>query len=321
MEKGNVARGWSLVWRHQRILWWVFAANILTAYASVLGPRLMFSQILDHSLASAKLAHGFDVPTFVELISKPEVSFAPLVRGSMVMSGVFFLFMLFITGGMLIAYREDRKLAMGEFFEASGAYFWRMVRLVLMSIVPFAVVAGVLAITSGMSGYLSEEASNPKLGFYVLLAGGIVAVALALIIRLWFDVAQVRAVAQDEHAMFRNLMRSLVITFRDLPRLLWMYFRIGLFAWVFLALGMYGWTRLTGNHVSRVFVLWEIVLLAQLLTRLWQRAASVPWYAQYAEANPAFVVDFSTPKPAEVLEPALPLAELPVSPADSGSGE
>lgn len=317
MTKGNVSRGWSLVWRHQRILWWVFAVNILTAYASVLGPRLMFSNILDHSLASDKLAHGFDVPTFIELISKPEVSFAPLVRGSMVMSLLFFLFMLFITGGMLVAYRQDRKLSMGEFFEASGAYFWRMTRLVLMSIVPFAIVVGVLAITSGISGYLGDEASNPKLGFYALVAGGIVAAVLVLIIRLWFDVAQVRAVAQDEHAMFRNLMRSFVITFRDLPRLFWMYLRISLFAWVMLALGMYGWTRLSGNHVSRVFVLWEIVLLSQLMTRLWQRAASVSWYAEYAEANPAMAVEFTTPQPEQLAETFAP-AESSASAAAPG---
>jgi len=144
---------------------------------------------------------------------------------------------------------------------------------------------------------------------------GILVTLLILVTRLWFDVAQVRAVAQDERGMFRNLMRSFVITFKALPSLFWMYLRISLFGWLFLALGVWGWTHLTGNHIIRVFLLWEVVLFAQLLTRLWQRASSVSWYGAYAEAHPAAVVEFTTPKPAEVLEPTpQPVSPGPVNP-------
>jgi hypothetical protein len=248
-------------------------------------------------------------------LSRPEVPMVALLRGSMLMSWVFFVFMLFITGGILLAYREDRKLSMGEFFEASGAYFWRMARLVLMSLVPFGALAALVVGVSAVSGTLSSNSSNPKLGFYVMLAGYAVGVILVLIIRLWFDVAQVRAVAQNEHGMFRNLMRSFAITFEALPKLFSIYLRISLVGWIVLALGMYGWTRLTGNHVSRVFILGEIVLLAQLFTRLWQRAASVSWYGEFAEAHPAVTVEFISPKPAEISEPAGP---EPVTPGAGG---
>lgn len=321
MAKGNVGKGWSLVWRHQKILWWLFGINFLTALAAAWLPRGMFSQLLDHSMASDQLAHGFDVITYFDLLTKPEVQMAPLVQASLMMSVLFFLFMLFITGGILLAYRDDRKLPTGEFFEASGAYFWRMVRLVLMSIIPFAIVAMWMAIFSGLSRTLSENAQNAKLGFYVMVAADVVAVILVLIIRLWFDVAQVRAVAQAEFGMFRNLMRSFTITFKALPSLFWMYLRISLFGWVFLALGLYAWARLSGNHLIRVFVLWEIVLFAQLLTRLWQRAASVSWYGEYAEVHPAATVDFTTPHPVAVSEPAQGGPLAPAPPAGSSPAE
>ena len=315
MAQGNVGKGWNLVWRHQKILWWVFIVNFVTAFVATLGPRAVFGKILDHSLESQKLANGFDIPAFVELLSKPEVPMTPLIRGSMAMSFVFFVFMLFITGGILVAYREDRTLSMGEFFEASGGYFWRMARLVLMSLVPFAIVGAIWAGSSAWSSILSNDAPNAKTGFYVIVSCGILVTLLILVTRLWFDVAQVRAVAQDERGMFRNLMRSFVITFKALPSLFWMYLRISLFGWLFLALGVWGWTHLTGNHIIRVFLLWEVVLFAQLLTRLWQRASSVSWYGAYAEAHPAAVVEFTTPKPAEVLEPTpQPVSPGPVNP-------
>ena len=311
MAKGSVSKGWSLVWRHQKILWWVFAINILTAYVSTLVPRMLLSGILDHSLESQKLANGFHFLVFAELLSKPELPMTALVRGSMLMAWVFFFFMLFITGGILVAYREDRRLSTGEFFESSGQYFWRMVRLVLMSLVPFGAVALIVFGVSGVGGTLNSESANAKLGIYVMLAGYAVCAVLVLIVRLWFDVAQVRAVAQNERAMFRNLMRSFTITFKALPKLFSIYFRISLMGWAVLALGMYGWTRLTGNHVFRVFILWEIVLLAQLFARLWQRASSVSWYGEFAEANPAVAVEFTTLKPVEISEPVAPEAVTP----------
>lgn len=322
MTKGNVGKGWSLVWRHQKILWWVFGINFLTAVAASLLPRAMFSQLLDHSITSDRLAHGFDLITYFDLLTKPEVQMGPLFQTSIFMSVLFFLFMLFITGGILVAYREDRRLSTGEFFEASGAYFWRMVRLLLMSIVPFAVIGIWMAVFSGISGTLSDNAQNAKLGFYVMVAADLVAVILVLITRLWFDVAQVRAVAQAEHGMFHNLMRSFTITFKALPSLFWMYLRISLFGWVFLALGMYAWTRLSGNHLIRVFVLWEIVLFAQLLTRLWQRAASVSWYGEYAEVHPAAAVDFTTPRPVEVItEPVQATSPAPTASAEPNTAQ
>ena len=317
MAKGSVGKGWSLVWRHQKILWWLFFVNVVLAYVSTLAPRMVIGKILDHSLYSERLARGFDLAVFSDLASKPEFPMIALLRGSMLMAWVYFAFVLFVTGGILVAYREDRKLSTGEFFEASGDYFWRMLRLVLMSLIPFGAVGGLMAIVLGISGTSSSESPNAKLGFYILVTGYVISMLLVLIVRLWFDVAQVRAVAQDERGMFRNLMRSFVITFKDFFRLFRIYFSISLFGWVVLGLGIYAWTRLSGNHVFRVFVLAEIILFAQLLTRLWQRAASVAWYGEYAEVHPAAAVEFTTPKPAEIVEPA---PAQPVVPGTDSAG-
>jgi hypothetical protein len=37
--------------------------------------------------------------------------------------------MILVTGGILETYRQDRRLNTGDFFAASGAFFWRFVRL------------------------------------------------------------------------------------------------------------------------------------------------------------------------------------------------
>jgi hypothetical protein len=298
MSKGTVGTGWSLVWRHQKILWWTFVVNLVLGALATITPRIEFGAVLDHSLESAKLANGFDVGTFIELLSKPEIDIVALMRGSVIFSYLFFFFMLFIIGGILTAYREDRRLSTAEFFEASGGYFWRMVRLFLMSLVPLGIVGAI----TGIIFAISSQPASEKTAFQIRIVGLAVAIVLALLVRLWFDVAQVRAVAQNERGMFRNLMRAFVISFKALGTLLWMYLRISIVAWVLLGAGLWLWTRLAGHQLLLTWLLLEIVLLTQIFARLWLRAASVNWYGNYAEEHPAAAVEFTTPHPAEIAE-------------------
>lgn len=306
MAQGSVARGWSLVWRHSRILGWVFLINLVLGFASTVVPRLEFRSILDRSLVSDRLVNGFDLGVFIEALMKPEISMGALARGSMPFAYLFFFFMLFITGGILAAYREDRRLTTGEFFEASGSYFWRMVRILLFSIIPLGVVGIVFAIVFG----ISSQIDNEQTAFYVRLVGIAIGVILVLLVRLWFDVAQVRAVAQNEHGMFHNVMRALVISLKAVGSLLWIYLRISIVGWIALAVGLWLWAKVPGNHFGLSWLLLEVVMLSQLFTRLWQRAASVSWYGLYAEEHPAVVVEFTTPQPVEIAESPVPAEPL-----------
>ena len=84
-------------------------------------------------------------------------------------SGIlFFLFMLFVTGGILTVYREDRKLKAGEFFGACGAYFWRFVRLMLLSLIPFAILGGLYSAVDKLSTYVGDRVTPASAGFWIL---------------------------------------------------------------------------------------------------------------------------------------------------------
>ena len=47
-------------------------------------------------------------------------------------------------------------------------------------------------------------------------------------IRLWFDMAQVRAVVEEETGMWRNAGRAFKLTFSNFGSLFWMYLRISI---------------------------------------------------------------------------------------------
>ena len=235
-NKRLVGTGAALARRHQRILWWVFAVNFILAALGATAARLTFAKVLDHSLASADLAGRFNLARYFELISQPEVQFAPIAAASYATQLIFFVFMLFVTGGILAVYREDRRLTNAEFFENCGLHFWRFVRLSLFSIIPFGICFGIYSgVVGKLADRISESSPYESHAFWTRAIGGFIVILLFLWVRLWFDVAQVRAVAQNERRMFRNVLRAFRITWNSLGTLLSIYFRTSLVAWAALA--------------------------------------------------------------------------------------
>src|ERR1019366_8415237 len=231
-------------------------------------------------------------------------------HGASLHAGILFLlFMLFVTGGILTVYREDRKLKTGEFFGASGAFFWRFVRLVLFSLIPFVVLGLAFWGVNKLSDYIGDRTVSAQTGFYIFIAGAIVVTLLALFVRLWFDIAQVRAVVQDEHKMWPNLWKALGISWRNVATLFRVYLCISGVAWVTLAVGLFLWAKLPPTATPVTFLLLEFIILMQLLTRLWQRASSVTWYQRHAAMFPTDAVDYTTPAPVELVEPLPDFAE------------
>jgi hypothetical protein len=309
-SKGLVAAGASLVWRRQRVLWWVFAVNFILSALGTAPTRNQLQQVLGQSLAGQPLTKGFDLGMFFELVRVPESNLFASHGASLHMGILFFLFMLFVTGGILTVYREDRKLKTGEFFGASGAFFWRFVRLALFSLVPFTVLGLAFWGVNKLSNYIGDRTVSAQAGFYIFLAGAIVVILLALFVRLWFDIAQVRAVVQDEHKMWANLWKALGISWRNVAKLFRVYLCISGVAWVTLAVGLFVWAKLPPTATPVTFLLLGFIILMQLLTRLWQRASSVTWYQRHAAMVLVDAADYTTPALVELVEP---IAEMPAT--------
>src|SRR5271166_618108 len=310
-NQGLVASGASLVWRRRSILWWVFAVNIVLGALGTLPAARQLNRALKHSLAGEQLFKGFDLGMFYELLRVPEVNLLRFTTSSYVCAGLFAIFMLFVSGGILETYRQGRRrISTGDFFAASGAFFWRFVRLMLFSLVPFALLGNAYLGLETASDYLGDKAVADQVGFVVWLAGVIVLVLTTLFVRLWFDIAKVDAVARDERRMLRSAWKGIDITRQQVRSLLWIYLRISLVAWITLLAAFLIWTKLPPTAVPVTFVLLELVMLVQLAARLWQMASVTVWYKRYAEAATAGSADFPTPLP-EVIEPE---PQLPLYP-------
>jgi hypothetical protein len=300
---GPFTAGFRLVWRRWGLLCWVFAANVALGALGTLPAARQLHNVLRHTLAGEQLFKGFDVGMFYELVRVPDAGVLRFTNSSYVLAGLFPLFMLIVSGGILEAYRQDRRLSTGEFFAVAGAFLWRFVRLALISLVLFAFLGNAYLAVEKSADHLGNKVTADLVGFAIWLVGVIILVLLALFVRLWFDLAKVRTVAQNYRRMLLNTLQALDIVRPQLAALLWLYLRISLVAWITALIAFLIWLAVPPTAVWATFLLLELVVLVQLGARLWQMASLTVWYKRYGTE--------SAPPENEVIEPEPPLALYP----------
>jgi hypothetical protein len=306
-QRGILSEGFRRVWHYQRVLWSIFFINLVFGHFGA-GAATHKLDFLDHSLQSRRLTDIFDYGTYSALSSSPEVKLFEVSGVSVAFSLVFFVGMLFLTGGILEAYRSERRLTSREFFEACGSYFWRWVRLWLLMVIVLIPVFILGSAVSKQGTTPMGSALTEKMGFWILVGGFGVIGLLLMCIRLWFDMAQVRAVVEEETGMWRNAGAAFRITLGDFGTLFWMYFRISVVGWLVFAFGLWVWAKTPARQFNLAFLCLELVVLTGFGVRLWQRASEMAWYQSkfivpLATAPVAPVPVVPTPEPLVTIAP------------------
>ncbi len=311
-DTGILRRGFSLVVRYQRILWWIFAVNLILGGLGASGTARALGDALHHSLAGAKLASGFDLGIFLELVSQPDVRLFSHSGGVFLFAALYFLFLLFVTPGVIAVYLEDRALTTGQFFEAAGTFFWAFVRLALWSLIPFILIDLLYEGVHALADYIGERAVADQAGFYILVVGCIPVLLLFVWVRLWFDLAQVRAVALNEYRTRRDVARTFHWALRRTWSTFWGYVGISVVVWLITVIALLIWTRVPARAVPVTFLLLEAIMLAHIFGRLWQKACATTWYRMNPE--PVTVesppLAFEPPSTMQFEAPAAPVADV-----------
>ncbi|MFQ5724409.1 MAG: hypothetical protein ACE5G6_07940, partial [Terriglobia bacterium] len=277
-ESGVVLGGARLVWRRQRVLWWIYVVNLVLGIFAAQPLAARVGDLLNRSRVAERLVNGFDLAVYIELASHPSRPLAGAQAGPFLAGAVFFVFMLFLTGGVLEVYRRDQTLSTGEFFQACGTYFWRFVRLLIFLLIALLVVGIGAGLVRWLLGRLAEDSPQEKLGFWLQLGFGLVLLLVLMAVRLWFDMAQVRAVAEEERKMRRTFLRAFKLTFGHFGSLFWLYLRISVVFWVGLAAMGWVWLQVPPQAIGLTFLLGQAAVLLWVGTRLWQRASETLWY-------------------------------------------
>lgn len=318
--RGVLATGARLVLRGWRVLGWAYAVNLLLGVVAALPVAATISEILNHSLEAGRLVKGFDLGAYFGLLMRPEVALSTFVPSSFVISILYLVFMVFLTGGLLVDFRDEKGLSFGAFLEACGTFFWRFVRLLLFMLLTLVPVGILFDLLNRGAARIARNSPRDSVNFWLVVGCAAVTALLFFAIRLWFDVAQIRAVAENERKIRRALGRAFRVTFGNFFSLFWILLRIGIVALAGSAAAAWFFVKvIRPEQIGLTIVFCQVFVFFWLMIRFWLRACETVWYQRKFPAPVAFAEAPVLPGPAESEPPSLPAPPLATPPEETSS--
>jgi hypothetical protein len=315
-NRGLLTSGLARVMRNKRYIFWFWLMNLTLAEFATSGFRKAAHAILDHSLNAERLTHGFDLGVLIAMLMRPE--FPPMDTVST--PGLYFAFLFLLATalflpGIFLGYSSTYRLPREEFFRACGRNLWRYIRIMIIAGIVMGIVAGVLFAANGAIVKKAGESTSELLPVELQFIGLGVIFLVMTILRIWFDLAEVDAVLNDQRAVRKSIGAGFRHTFRSLGRLLGSYVVATLVAAIILLAGIWVWLKaVSPQSVVGAFVLSQIILFLLLIPRFWQRGIAVTYWQQ------RMLVPVVAMKPVEPPPPPAPLnpEPVPVAPAPVG---
>jgi hypothetical protein len=307
-KQGLLSSGWSMVGRNKRYIIWFYLLNLVLAEYGASAFRNQAHGILDHSLLSDRLVHGFDVAVFAEMLARPE--FGPTRASTMpaiCFAVLFFIATALFLPGVLQGYASTYRLPREDFFRACGRNLWRFIRLMIIAGIIMGIVAGVLFGIRGAIVTAADKSTNEMLPVYLSFAGLFVIFLVMCVLRIWFDLAQADVVLSDQRAVRKSIAAGFRHTWRGLGRLLTSYVVATIFAAIVLVAGIWVWMKFVPPaSVVGAFFVSQLTLLLLLIPRFWQRGVAVTYYLQNMVQPIAVVESFTSVAVVEPIVPSVP---------------
>jgi hypothetical protein len=305
-KRGVLSGGRGLVFRNWRCLTWTYLFNLVLASIAAIPLRAQTGALLDHSLAARNIAGKLDLAQMGAAISIINERPTGLVNSSLVLDLGFAAILFLFTPAILSIFLSDELASLGNLFRVGLRFFWRMVRLGLV----FLIVGGIpLGILAAIRGALLNRLDNiyvEREFFLWSLAMGLIVLFVAILVRLWFDLAQLVIVDRGTYRIgrveSRSAWKALGPAWRLLRagfwRLFFSFVLIDLLGLAALLLALFVWRAAPAGSVWLAFVIEQIGLFLLLAARFWQRGMEVAWFS----SNTAVVAVPVTP----LVEPVVP---------------
>jgi hypothetical protein len=301
-NKSLLGSGFSRMMHNKRYIVWFWLLNLTLAELGTSAFRRGAHGILDHTLYAQRLVKGFDLSVFGELLFKPELG----TMNSMMYPALYFSFLFFLATalfmpGIFTGYASTYRLPREEFFRACGRNLWRFIRILFLAAIVMGILAGLLLAGTNAIVKKAGESTNEKLPFELQMTGIGLTFLIMTTLRIWFDLAEVDTVLNDQPAVRKSIAQAFRHTFRSLDRLLASYVVVTMVAAIALAAGLWIWMRLISpENIIGAFVLAQITLLLLLIPRFWQRGIAVSYWQQrmLPPMVPMSAIETSTVAPA-----------------------
>ena len=272
-------------------------ANIVSAIPLAIPVLLLFTQTAGGTIMSQRLyGDNLDAIWFSDFING-RLSVSPLTFGLQLL--VLFVFggivnlvaNTALSGGILEVFTSpDRRFTMRKFWGGCGAYFWRFLRLTMISFIFYALALGLFVLLAWRIVASSKEATVERPTTIKLFAALLLLLLLVSVVNMVFDYARIGAVINDRYTMFRESFKAARFAFKNFVSVSGLYLILSLSGVTLFALLV--WFRGLVHQTSLGAILLAVVIgQIAIATEMWMRMAH---YAAEVEMYQSFALQTAT---------------------------
>ncbi|MBN2346549.1 MAG: hypothetical protein JXO51_09180 [Candidatus Aminicenantes bacterium] len=268
--------------RLARRLW---ALNFLFSLLIIAPLAVAIHGHASHSLAADSVLVRLDVHWLTDLSTRYMES-APMLLALLAAAVLaYLLLVVFLNGGVIGRLgRPPGADGPAAFFHDCGLYFWRFLRVALLSIPFYLIAAGVIhRLVAALLGALTRRAATE---WPVIIASGLRLLALVLllgIVSMFFDYVKIGLVTRGSRKVLKEAWRTLKFVGRRFFRAWGLYLLAGL-AFVLLTLAYLEVARVlpkgTPPLVLAVFVWQQMYVLGRQFSRILFFASEIEFARQ-----------------------------------------
>jgi hypothetical protein len=241
--------------------------------------------------ADRMFASNLDFRWIIDLINNQMPGFSLESTGIQIglsialMALIYLLLNTFFAGGIIEVFAADYgHFTMRRFWAGCGAYFWRFLRLMLISLFFYGGAVFIYFVVRGMVNRAAAQATSYESLLYQRWGSLLLLIVMLGFVNMVFDYAKIRTVVEDSRSMFRETFKALGFSLRHLFSVSALFLIIAA-----IGIGLFLLLVLLRNSIDQSSVLAVIaaILLGQtaIAARMWTRvtffAAALDFYRRY----------------------------------------
>ena len=250
----------------------LFLFNLLFAGIAAVPMHGLLDKFIGHSLVSQQLTESFSLQFLFEFLHENR---APLdwILPMVIYLGLFYLLLnTLLLGGVIHVFRNaDGRFTLEFFFHGCGKFFFRFLRLFLLSL-PFFLLTGILwMILNSLLRRLGLAMHSEVVTFWLFWLRLLLLLVLLFFVNMIFDYAKIGTVVDDSKRMWKTARTCIKFVFRNLGRTLALYYLIALLGLLFLAVYIllsHAMTSSSGVLIVLLVVFQQVYMFLQVWFRL-----------------------------------------------------
>ncbi|MCF8261013.1 MAG: hypothetical protein K9J12_09580 [Melioribacteraceae bacterium] len=259
------------VYRNFKFVWILWAFNSASALVVAMPIYYLLTKDLNFSLYNDRLVESFDFIWYLQFRHQYQTNIGEFVYIFLAVVGIYSLMRTFFLGGLVAVFNSPKKNHTVDFFYGGVKYWWRFIKIVVISLFFFALSFGINDLLGELIeyGYKNSE----ELVTEMVLSSIRYLLLLFLIgsVTLISDYSKIYLAIKDEFRIFYGIKESLKFLKNNFTIVFTVFFIVA-------AMGAAGVTayNLAGGYIPKTpfyflivsFILQQMLIIFRLLIRM-----------------------------------------------------